>query len=128
MGNIDITGKEDDVLPQDITINQTIINPKFNRIRKEADIALIQLKEPAKIERHVQPACLYTKSDTPDNMVSVGWGRLGLSKYFFFDLGNVNLTVYLQLNTKPLISLLNLFSLNKNHFDSTIYRLGVKCL
>lgn len=76
LGNIDLTGTEDEAKPQDIPILSMVTHPDFSFPKKTGDIALLKLTESATFTKYVQPACLYANDDVPVSMISTGWAIL----------------------------------------------------
>lgn len=75
-GTIDLLGEEDRVEPQDINVVKTIVHLDYDTYPKSNNIGLMRLAKAVVFTSYVQPACLYTKSDVPDEMIVTGWGRI----------------------------------------------------
>jgi secreted trypsin-like serine protease len=66
---------EPDFMAQTYHVKDWVQHPKYTPATVYNDIALIELDKRVKFSENVQPACLYTKSDIPNNGLEVtGWG------------------------------------------------------
>jgi secreted trypsin-like serine protease len=64
-------------------VQKIILHPEYSPATMYNDIALIELDRTVKFSEHIQPACLYTKSDIPEFGLKVtGWGATSNSRKF----------------------------------------------
>ncbi|KAK9718677.1 Trypsin [Popillia japonica] len=75
-GTIDLSGEEDRVTPQDRDVAEIITHTEYNQSQYLHNIGLLRLAEPLKFTSYVQPACLHTKKDIPENLLAAGWGLI----------------------------------------------------
>ncbi|CAK1580832.1 unnamed protein product [Parnassius mnemosyne] len=69
--------------PYDVKIQQFIVHPQYKAPKKYFDIAIIQLEHDVYFTRHIQPACLWTHSDTSSlgtKATLTGWGVIETAK------------------------------------------------
>lgn len=78
LGSIDIGGNRQNV--QDYNIVNTTVNREYNYRTKLHDIALIRIDKDVQFDNNTYPACLYTKTNDPPNMIATGWGATDISK------------------------------------------------
>lgn len=56
-------------------VKKWVQHPEYTTATIYNDIALIELDRTVKFSENIQPACLYTKSDIPNNGLEItGWG------------------------------------------------------
>lgn len=86
-GTIDLSGEEDRVTPQDRDVAEIITHTEYNQSQYLHNIGLLRLAEPLKFTSYVQPACLHTKKDIPENLLAAGWGLIlkdGIISFTYF--------------------------------------------
>lgn len=67
------------VAPRDYNIVDIKVHDKYNPRSKHNDIALLKVERDVKYDKTVYPACLYTKSNDPINLIVTGWGATNTS-------------------------------------------------
>jgi secreted trypsin-like serine protease len=64
-------------------VKKWVQHPEYTTATVYNDIALIELDRAVKFSENIQPACLYTKSDIPNNGLEItGWGSTSSSGEF----------------------------------------------
>lgn len=64
-------------------IRRIIVHPEYSPAKQYNDIALIELEDDIAFSKHVQPACLWGKSDTSNignEFIATGWGTVDTGK------------------------------------------------
>lgn len=72
------TNRADDPLPDIYEVSQVYSHRNYNRLSKQNDIAIVELKTSVKRNVNVQPICLHTSLvDLPEstNLTIMGWGQ-----------------------------------------------------
>lgn len=70
-------------MAQTYHVKRWVQHPGYSTATVYNDIALIELDKRVKFSDTIQPACLYTKSDIPNNGLEVtGWGVTSSSRKF----------------------------------------------
>jgi secreted trypsin-like serine protease len=81
LGAVDLN--DPGLLAQKYYVQDIIRHPEYAGTTRYNDIALVELDRAVKFSEHVQPACLYTKSDVPEFGLEVtGWGKTSNSRKF----------------------------------------------
>jgi secreted trypsin-like serine protease len=64
-------------------VKKWVQHPEYSTARVYNDIAVIELDRTVKFSENIQPACLYTKSEIPNNGLEVtGWGATSNTRKF----------------------------------------------
>ncbi|XP_044259514.1 serine protease snake-like [Tribolium madens] len=79
LGDLDLATDDDDAQPQDFTVMQTHVHPKYKPPIHYHDIALVKLDRSARFSDYVQPACLHTERPVPGDMSVTGWGKVDIA-------------------------------------------------
>jgi secreted trypsin-like serine protease len=75
--------KEPGFMAQTFHVKKFVQHPEYSIATVYNDIAVIELDRTVKFSDYIQPACLYTKSDIPNNGLEVtGWGVTSNTRKF----------------------------------------------
>jgi secreted trypsin-like serine protease len=81
LGAVDLN--DPGLFAQKYHVQKIILHPEYAGVTMYNDIALVELDRGVEFSEHVQPACLYTKSDIPEFGLEVtGWGSTSNSRKF----------------------------------------------
>jgi secreted trypsin-like serine protease len=70
-------------MAQTYHVKKWVQHPEYSTVTVYNDIALIELDRRVKFSEDIQPACLYTKSNIPNNGLEVtGWGVTSSTRKF----------------------------------------------
>jgi secreted trypsin-like serine protease len=70
-------------MAQTYHVKKWVQHPEYSTATVYNDIALIELDRTVKFSEDIQPACLYTKSDIPNNGLEItGWGVTSNTRKF----------------------------------------------
>lgn len=76
LGDQDLKIKENNLSEVDIPIESFINHEGYNKETRENDIAVIKMKQPAKFNKNIRPACLQqTLNIGKTKAVASGWGK-----------------------------------------------------
>lgn len=58
----------------EVLVNRTLRHKGHNNLKRVNDVALILLEKSVQFDDYLRPACLYPKSDDPEDVIATGWG------------------------------------------------------
>ncbi|XP_070503674.1 serine protease snake-like isoform X2 [Chironomus tepperi] len=79
VGDQDLLATDHGISPQEFTIKNIIVHPKYKNNLKYHDLGLFELNSSAQISKDVSPACLYQLSNDPQETLAMGYGQTSFS-------------------------------------------------